>query len=165
MLPENAILEEVIRIDAVKGEIYTQTTSSINAGEPFLLYCENEDFVISMYKYNNPISISTAVVQEAFYGALAATDIDSEYFVLDKSGEFFVRTENSKVLPFNAYLLDEKLADFETVKVVRDPTTLVDEIIDDENAEEIIYDLQGRRVYETQKGKLYIVNNKKVIFK
>ena len=35
----------------------------------------------------------------------------------------------------------------------------------DENAEEIIYDLQGRRVYETQKGKLYIVNNKKVIFK
>ena len=165
MLPENAILEEVIRIDAEKGEIYTQTTSSINAGEPFLLYCENEDFVISMYKYNNPISISTAVVQEAFYGVLAATEIDSEYFVLDKSGEFFVRTENSKVLPFNAYLLDEKLADFETVKVVRDPTTSIDEIIDDENAEEIIYDLQGRRVYETQKGKLYIVNNKKVIFK
>jgi hypothetical protein len=165
MLPENAILEEVIGIDAEKGEIYTQTTSSINAGEPFLLYCEDEDFVISMYKYNNPISISTAVVQDAFYGTFTNTDIASEYFVLDESGESFVRTENGNVLPFNAYLLDENLAKFESIKVVHNPMTLVEEIEVEENAEKVIYDIYGRRVFDINSPGIYIINGKKVFVK
>ena len=165
MLPENAILEEVIGIDAEKGEIYTQTTSSINAGEPFLLYCENEDFVISMYKYNNPISISTAVVQDAFYGTFTNTDIASEYFVLDESGESFVRTENGNVLPFNAYLLDENLAKFESIKVVHNPMTLVEEIEVEENAEKVIYDIYGRRVFDINSPGIYIINRKKALVK
>ncbi|MBQ2047034.1 MAG: hypothetical protein II260_07580 [Muribaculaceae bacterium] len=165
MLPENAIFEEVIGIDAEKGEIYTQTTSSINAGEPFLLYCEDEDFVISMYKYNNPISISTAVVQDAFYGTFTNTDIASEYFVLDESGESFVRTENGNVLPFNAYLLDENLAKFESIKVVHNPMTLVEEIEVEENAKKVIYDIYGRRVFDINSPGIYIINGKKTLVK
>ena len=118
-----------------------------------------------MYKYNNPISISTAVVQDAFYGTFVTTDIDSEHFVLDKSGEFFVRSENSSVLSFNAYLLDAKLADFETIKVVRDPTTSVDDIEIEDNAEKVIYDIYGRRIYDINSTGIYIINGKKVIVK
>ena len=112
MLPENAIIEEVIKIDTEKGKIYTQTTSAINAGEPFLLYCEDEDFVISLYEYNDQLATSPAIASNAFYGTFAATDIEPEYFVIDESGEFFVKAESNNVLPFNAYLLDEKLAKF-----------------------------------------------------
>jgi hypothetical protein len=118
-----------------------------------------------MYKYNNPISISTAVVQDAFYGTFTNTDIASEYFVLDESGESFVRTENGNVLPFNAYLLDENLAKFESIKVVHNPMTLVEEIEVEENAEKVIYDIYGRRVFDINSPGIYIINGKKALIK
>lgn len=165
MLPENAVLEEVIAIDAEKGKIYTQTTSSINAGVPFLLYCEDEDFVISMYQYNNLISTSPAVAQDAFYGTFATIDIASEYFALDESGNFFVKTEKGNVLPFNAYILDENLAKFESIEIAHNTTTSVEDIEIEDNAEKVIYDIYGRRVFDINSPGIYIINGKKVFVK
>ncbi len=71
--------------------------------------------------------------------------------------------------PFRFYLTIEGGVDMYSSAqmsiVVRgeDGTTGVDEIVG-ENAEEMIFDLQGRRVLEPQKGGLYIINGKKVIF-
>ena len=45
------------------------------------------------------------------------------------------------------------------------PTGVTDVEITEEEMDNIIYDLQGRRVMEPQKGNLYIINAKKVIFK
>ena len=50
--------------------------------------------------------------------------------------------------------------------VEEDDTTGVDNIeMTEENKDNYIYDLQGRRVFEPQAGNLYIINNQKVIFK
>lgn len=71
--------------------------------------------------------------------------------------------------PFRFYLTIEGGVDMysnaQMSIVVRgeDGTTGVDEIAG-ENGETVIFDLQGRRVLEPQKGGLYIVNGKKVIF-
>ena len=45
------------------------------------------------------------------------------------------------------------------------PTGVNDVEMTEEKIDNIIYDLQGRRVLELQKGNLYIINSKKVIFK
>ena len=45
------------------------------------------------------------------------------------------------------------------------PTGVTDVEMTEEEMDNIIYDLQGRRVMEPQKGNLYIINTKKVIFK
>ena len=168
MLPENSIIEEVVSVDINAGKVYTQTVTSINAGEPFLLYCEDENFVVSLYEYNDQIATSPDEVLNSFYGTFTATDIDSEYFILDKSGESFIKsTENSKVLPFNAYILDEELSKFESIKIVREPTTGVENSTIDnsieEDGEQVIYDIYGRRVFETITPGVYIINGKKVL--
>ena len=168
MLPENSIIEEVVSVDTNAGKVYTQTVTSIRAGEPFLLYCEDENFVVSLYEYNDQIATSPDEVLNSFYGTFTATDIDSEYFVLDKSGENFIKsTENSKVLPFNAYILDEELSKFESIKIVREPTTGVENSTIDNTIEgdgkQVIYDIYGRRVFETTTPGVYIINGKKVL--
>lgn len=45
-----------------------------------------------------------------------------------------------------------------------DGTTLIYDVENDAQSVDYIYDLQGRRVLEPQKGSLYIINGKKVIF-
>jgi hypothetical protein len=45
------------------------------------------------------------------------------------------------------------------------PTGVTDVEITEEEMDNIIYDLHGRRVMEPQKGNLYIINTKKVLFK
>ncbi|MBR5324638.1 MAG: hypothetical protein IKV14_07485 [Muribaculaceae bacterium] len=168
MLPENSIIEEVVSVDTNAGKVYTQTVTSINAGMPFLLYCEDENFVVSLYEYKDKIVTSPGEMLNLFYGTFTATDVDSEYFVLDKSGENFVKsTGNSKVAPFNAYILDEELSKFESIKIVREPTTGVENSTIDnsieEDGEQVIYDIYGRRVFETITPGVYIINGKKVL--
>ena len=169
MLPENSIIEEVVSVDTNAGKVYTQTTTSINAGVPFLLYCEDENFVLSMYEYDDQIATTPNAETGPLYGTFATTDVASEYFVLDNSGENFVKsTENKKVTPFNAYLLDEELSKFESIKIVRDPSSgveniTIDEELVDENAEEVIFDIYGRRVFEICTPGVYIINGKKVL--
>ena len=73
------------------------------------------------------------------------------------------------IYPYHAYVQDanpEAPSSMQMRLVEEDlPTGVTDIEITEEKMDNIIYDLQGRRVYETQNGKLYIVNNKKVIFK
>ncbi|MBR5532374.1 MAG: hypothetical protein IKU59_03600, partial [Bacteroidales bacterium] len=169
MLPENSIIEEIVNIDTGEGKVYTETATMIEAGIPFLLYCEDENFVISLYEYNDQITTTPEDVLNSFYGTFSSIDIASEYFVLDKSGEFFVKsTENSKVLPFNAYLLDEKLVKFESIKIIREPITGVENVtieneIFEENREQVIYDIYGRRVFDINTPGVYIINGNKVL--
>ena len=165
MLPADVVIEEVVKIDAEKGKIYTQTTSAVEAGVPFLLYCEDEDVAVSLQNYNKQIATAPAEKTGALHGTFATTDVEADYFVLDKSGQCFVKTSGSQVAAFNAYLLDERLAGFESIEVDRNPTTVVENIDVDTNAEQVIYDLHGRRVVEVTASGVYVVNGKKVFVK
>jgi hypothetical protein len=85
--------------------------------------------------------------------------------------------ENEELNPFRFYLTISPRAnspyDAANVKsmsvVVRgeeneDGTTVIYDVYD-ENTEDMIFDLQGRRVLETEKGGIYIINGKKVLVK
>ena len=169
MLPENSIIEKVVDIDTQKGEVFTETATTIEAGEPFLLYSEDENLILSLYEYNDQIVTAPECILNSFYGTFTTADIPSEYFVLDKSGEFFVKSsENSNVVAFNAYILDDKLAEFETINVVRDPSSGVENITVENNSveesgEKVIYDIYGRRVFDITTPGVYIINGKKML--
>ena len=73
------------------------------------------------------------------------------------------------VYPYHAYIQGTKSeapSSMQMRLVEEDlPTGVNDVEMTEEKMDNIIYDLQGRRVLEPQKGNLYIINSKKVIFK
>ena len=73
------------------------------------------------------------------------------------------------IYPYHAYVQDANPEAPSSMQMRLDEgdvsTGVTDVEITEEKMDNIIYDLQGRRVCEPQNGKLYIVNNKKVIFK
>ena len=167
MLPENSIMEEVVGINAENGKVYTEVSLTVNAGVPFLLYCEDEDFVVSLYEYNNQIATAPSASADAFYGTLSATEAVADCFVLDREGNYFVKAATTNAIPaFNAYLLNEELAKFDAVEIMRvsdNPTSIEDVKMEDE--ETIIYDINGRRVTDINTAGIYIVNGKKMLVK
>ena len=82
-----------------------------------------------------------------------------------------IATANSAqvVYPYHAFIQCTKfdLPNSMQMRLVEEeiPTGVTDVEITEEKMDSIIYDLQGRRVLEPQKGNLYIINSKKVIFK
>ena len=66
-------------------------------------------------------------------------------------------------------ILNDVAAESISMRVIgeenEDGTTFIYDVeMDGEHTSDYIYDLQGRRVLEPQKGGLYIVNGKKVVF-
>jgi hypothetical protein len=121
-----------------------------------------------MYEYGEEIATTPSAETGSLYGTFVTTDVASEYFVLDNTGECFVKSnEGSKVAPFNAYLLDEELSKFESIKIVREPSTGVENSTIDNtiegDGEQVIYDIYGRRIFDVHIPGVYIINGKKVL--
>ena len=78
-------------------------------------------------------------------------------------------TEKKDIYPYRAFMQftqSEAPNNMQMRLVDEDiPTGVTDVEMTEEEMDNIIYDLQGRRVMEPQKGNLYIINAKKVIFK
>ena len=81
------------------------------------------------------------------------------------------KTEEVKkaVYPYHAFIQATKSdvpSSMQMRLVSEDDTTGIDNVeITEEKKDDYIYDLHGRRVFEPQKGNLYIINGNKVIFK
>lgn len=65
-------------------------------------------------------------------------------------------------------IVNEEVAQSIKIRIIgeenEDGTTTIYDVEADEQTVDYIYDLQGRRVLEPQKGSLYIVNGKKIVF-
>ena len=98
-------------------------------------------------------------------------------YAINKYGEWQKMDLSTPLVPFRVYLtvantdgspVEEFVAQTIRMRVVgeesEDGTTVIYDVEEEHQGEDVIYDLQGRRILEPKKGCLYIVNNKKVIF-
>jgi len=102
---------------------------------------------------------------------------DRLIYAVSTVGEWTNITKGATLKPFRFYMAltsryeNEPIAPVATMSIAvrgeerEDGTTFIYDVeMDGEQTIDYIYDLQGRRVLEPQKGGLYIVNGKKVVF-
>lgn len=143
----------------------TSVETTILANTPVLLNGSGE----KVFTGSGAVSASAANENGALTGVFAATTVPSGSYVLQKQSEkvgFFKVTGAKTINPFRAYLTAETPAPGLSIIFPEDgDVTGISEIEKMRNADNVtIFDLQGRKVAQPQKG-LYIVNGKKIIFK
>ena len=98
--------------------------------------------------------------------------VDNKYYAMNANKlQYATNPDKHALNPFNWYMKIETREDLSDVKFVfggdfeDEETTGITNIDNDQiNNDGNIYDLQGRRVLHPQKGSLYIVNGKKVVY-
>ena len=142
------------------------STTTISANTPVLLNGSGEKTFTGA---SAAVSASATNKAGALTGVFAAATVPVNSYVLQKQDAkvgFFKVTGDKTINPFRAYLTAETPAPSLRIIFPEDnDVTGISEIEKMKNADNVtIFDLQGRKVAQPQKG-LYIVNGKKVIFK
>ena len=145
--------------------VATPVETTIPANTPVLLNGSGS----KTFSGSGAVSASATNVSGALTGVFAAATVPVNSYVLQKQSEkvgFFKVTGAKTINPFRAYLTAETPAPGLSIIFPEDnDVTGISEIEKMRNADNVtIFDLQGRKVAQPQKG-LYIVNGKKVIFK
>ena len=142
------------------------------------LVIEFEDFVLPE-AVEMDYTCSTFTEEFKITGVVADTYINSTptagLFGLTKKGEWTCITKGATMRPFRFYMTvtsrdgNESLLTGASFNIVvrgeerPDGTTLIYDVEADREENDMIFDLQGRRVLETEKGGIYIKNGKKFI--
>ena len=184
-LPFNMELPEgvdVYTLAAVDGDVLVfSKEESIVANKPYVVVAE-EDITLYVKTVTTIPVIPRRFSQVGAGGFVMSGTLTyisendaakQQLYALDDAACWnkIVNTDGGKnmIYPYRAYvqaLNTEVPSSMQMSLVTGDISTNITDVeMTEENNDNIIYDLQGRRVYETQNGKLYIVNNKKVIFK
>lgn len=163
-------------------EILKLTTGTLRANYPYFIRPKNAEACsleivledVTLYPAVEKV-ITTSSVLHTFklfgtYKPLSQEELEG-YYAINYEGNWSASTG---LKPYRLYLSIELNEDEDSsyaavarsIRIVEgnDGTTGVEEITG-ENGEKMIFDLQGRRVLEPQKGGLYIVNGKKVLVK
>ncbi len=169
--------------------IKLKNIAKLEANHPYVIRPKNAEAMSLVIQQNGSILRSTspekqqAVVGEsahlnyAIKGVYAKTQ--SQYlengnyvYAINKTGVWQKMAPETSLIPFRLYMmLTDKNGNDVTISSQSVKMNLVDgttgisdlEVNKSQNGD-MIYDLQGRRVYEPKKGNLYIVNGKKVLF-
>ena len=134
----------------------------------------------------NDVESSTTTTRYIFTGTYAdaySTDITGDANVpclrINSSGKWQKMSATAILVPFricmyiinkdgSPVIVSDEAAKSIQIRIIgeenEDGTTTIYDVEADEQTVDYIYDLQGRRVLEPQKGGLYIVNGKKVVF-
>ena len=181
-------------LDRTWAEVIKITDGTLKANHPYLVRAKsdeaiNMELVIEnavLYSTNDPVVItcSSAYVNYRVCGTYEpATRNDMGYgnpysvcYAVTPDGNWAAMSEKATLTSFRLYVTLEnrggsfvKISDtamqYIGIRVWgEDGTTLIEEIECDTESLDVIYDLQGRRVLDTEKG-IYIVNGKKVLIK
>ena len=159
---------EAWRLSYTSGDaaVATPVETTIPANTPVLL---NGSGSATFTGASVSIDADAANVSGALTGVFAATTVPVKSYVLQYQNPkvgFFQVADDITINPFRAYLTAETPAPSLRIIFPEDgDVTGISEIEKMRNADNVtIFDLQGRKVAQPQKG-LYIVNGKKVIFK
>jgi hypothetical protein len=136
-------------------------------------------------KYRTAVTCSSAymeyVVKGLYNKTVSAELNDSNYvYAVNKKGQWQKMGLEASLVPFRLYLsmsnkdgspVEISGQNAQTMRMIlvgeesEDGTTFIDQVeTDNEQEDARIYDLQGRRVLTPQKGHIYIINKKKVLF-
>lgn len=179
-------------IDRMTMEVLTvQQGATLNANYPYLIRVKNANALNMELKVEDAtiyrtvettVSCSSVFMRfdvTGIYTAKTAGELKGEHDVYAVSGGGWkvASNESDKVRPFRLYLkltsisgspvkVSESAMKAISIRVNgEEGTTAIDETeLTFDNAESVVYDMQGRRVVNPGKG-MYIVNGKKVIFK
>ncbi len=149
--------------DDKTGTISFDFVESVDAGVPCIVDCEdNKDWTIT---FDDTEIKSAPVNNEPMKGSYVENVIGVNFFKVSSDGTKFVNTvEGSKVFPFRAYLdLITQTGAKELTIEWNDGSTTGINTIESKHIDNIIYDLTGRKVNNTVKGSVYIMNGKKYI--
>ena len=167
--------------DSFEMELFIYTSGTLDANYPYFVRPKNEEACslnlvltdATLYPANE-ISLVTSSVKNTFklsgtYSAMDEAALAGKYAIsIDGDWSYTVALK-----PYRLYLtITDNNGAFVTsgasksVRIVvrgEDGTTEIEGVYENPT-EDMIFDLQGRRVLEPQKGGMYIINGKKVIF-
>ena len=106
-------------------------------------------------------------------GDVAASETTKSYYILQGENKWgkltggdYLNVDNPAcILPLRAYLVTDGTAPARLFSIFDEATGISREIVVDADSTPVIYDLQGRKVSNPQRGGLYIINGKKMIMK
>ena len=166
-----ATIDHVEMTEGSLAANYPYMIRALEAGEKSVVV-NNATLTVTNGEYD---AIDCSSVFEKFtftgtYNAVAAEDLESDnkvkHFVL-VDGEY---SELEKIGAFRFYLtIEKKIGEFPAeshdirMRSVDGSATGVEGIYSNEGSD-VIFDLQGRRVLQPQKGGVYIINGKKVVY-
>lgn len=168
--------------DEFEMELFIYTAGTLNANYPYFVRPKNaeacaleivqEDAILYAAK---EISLVTSSVKNTFklsgtYKTMGASDLEGSY-AISTDGDWAL-TESLKPHRLYFTITDNNGAAvaYKAIRlVVRgedgfEGTTGIEEVETESAADDVIYDLSGRRVLEPAKGGIYIIDGKKVIF-
>jgi hypothetical protein len=155
---------------ASTGELaFTNATSSI-ANVPFMMRSTNDATEISL----SNVEVAAAAAQNAvasevvkLIGVYTATEITNaeKNYVLSNNTIYPVGEAGATINPYRAYIQVDQPGEARSLKFVVDGvTTAIEGVSNDTMENGNVYNLQGQRVQNAQKG-LFIQNGKKVVLK
>ncbi len=184
-----AAIESIHFVKITKGTLranYPYIIRPTNVAAKSLVLELNDAKLYSTTKGLNSVESSTTRTRYIFAGTYKkAKPVDLTggaaipCFAFRPEGYWQQMPENAILTPFKIFMyivnkdgspviVSDEAAKSIQIRIIgeenEDGTTTIYDVEADEQTVDYIYDLQGRRVLEPQKGGLYIVNGKKVIF-
>ena len=150
-------------VPEVAPEAQAEAEVAMEAGVPYLVYIDEE---MQPQKFNADVKAEmkkTVTENMDFVATAAEVEPADNQLVLDGT-QFAKAAEGVKVLPFQAYL-HAKNSDIAGAAVnLHSMPDAVEGIVIDREGDDVIYDLNGFRVKNPDKG-IYIINGKAVMVK
>lgn len=150
-------------VPEVAPEVQAEAEVAMEAGVPYLVYIDEE---MQPQKFNADVKAEmkkTVTENMDFVATAAEVEPADNQLVLDGT-QFAKAAEGVKVLPFQAYL-HAKNSDIAGAAVnLHSMPDAVEGIVIDREGDDVIYDLNGFRVKNPDKG-IYIINGKAVMVK
>lgn len=186
--PESAPDVHLIKIKqgTLKANFPYVIRAKANADLNLSLVLENTTLFTTAEDKMNSVESGSTINRFIFAGtykkgtpAELTGDANVPCYVISNRGTFGKLNANTSLLPFRVFMyiiakdgspviLNDVVAESIRMRVIgeenEDGTTTIYDVEADEQAVDNIYDLQGRRVLDPQKGSLYIVNGKKIVF-
>lgn len=150
-------------VPEVAPEAQAEAEVAMEAGVPYLVYIDEE---MQPQKFNADVKaeMKKTVTENIDFVATAAEVEPADNQLVLNGTQFAKAAEGVKVLPFQAYLL-AKNSDIAGAAVnLHSLPDAVEGIVIDREGDDVIYDLNGFRVKNPDKG-IYIINGKAVMVK
>lgn len=150
-------------VPEVAPEAQAEAEVAMEAGVPYLVYIDEE---MQPQKFNADVKaeMKKTVTEYMEFVATAAEVEPADNQLVLNGTQFAKAAEGVKVLPFQAYLL-AKNSDIAGAAVnLHSMPDAVEGIVIDREGDDVIYDLNGFRVKNPDKG-IYIINGKAVMVK